>query len=165
MMNKISKKKKKTIITSDLRWEENTSHIVKKSNARMELLRRVASFGTSIEDLKIIYFLFVRSQLEQSAVVWHSSLTEENRNDLERVQKSAVKIILGERYRNYENGLDVLGIESLEERRNVLCKRFATKCLKNEKAAKMFPINKKTNIKWILDKWRSTKYNRHTLTG
>ena len=138
---------------------------MKKSNARMELLRRVASFGTSIEDLKIIYFLFVRSQLEQSAVVWHSSLTDENRNDLERVQKSAVKIILGERYRNYENGLDVLGIESLEERRNDLCKRFATKCLKNEKASKMFPINKKKHIKWILEKWRSTKYNMHTLTG
>ena len=132
-----------TIITSDLRWEENTSHIVKKSNARMELLRRVASFGTSVEDLKTIYFLFVRSQLEQSAVVWHSSLTEENRSDLERVQKSAVKIILGEKYKNYENGLDVLGIESLEERRNNLCRRFANKCLKNEKTAKMFPLNEK----------------------
>ena len=59
--------------------EENTAHIVKKSNARMELLKRVASFGTSVEDLKNIYFLFVRSQLEQSAVVWHSSLTEENK--------------------------------------------------------------------------------------
>jgi hypothetical protein len=134
-----------TIITSDLRWEENTSQIVKKSNARMELLRRVASFGTSVEDLKNIYFLFVRSQLEQSAVVWHSSLTEENRSDLERVQKSAVKIILGERYINYEKGLDELGIESLEERRNILCQRFATKCLKNEKAAKMFPLNEKTH--------------------
>ena len=58
-----------TIITSDLRWEQNTSHIVKKANARMELLRKVASFGAKVEDLKTIYILFVRSQLEQSAVV------------------------------------------------------------------------------------------------
>ena len=104
-----------TIITSDLKWEENTSHLVKKSNARMELLRRVASFGTSVEDLKNIYFLFVRSQLEQSAVVWHSSLTEENINDLERVQKSAAKIILGNKYQNYEEALDELGIETLKK--------------------------------------------------
>ena len=41
-----------TIISSDLRWEQNTRHIVKKANARMELLRRVASFGTKIEDLR-----------------------------------------------------------------------------------------------------------------
>ena len=62
-----------TIITNDLKWEQNTAHIVKKSNARMELLRRVASFGTSSEDLKTIYYLFVRSQLEQSSDVWHIS--------------------------------------------------------------------------------------------
>ena len=90
-----------TIITNDLKWEENTANIVKKANARMELLRRVASFGIGVEDLKNIYFLFVRSQLEQSAVVWHSSLTEENKADLERVQRSAVKIIMGERYKGY----------------------------------------------------------------
>ena len=64
----------------------------------MELLRRVVCFGASIEDMKIIYFLFVRSHLEQSATVWHSSLTEENAADLERVHKSAVKKMLGDNY-------------------------------------------------------------------
>ena len=44
-----------TIITSDLRWEQNTSHIVTKANARMEL-RRVASFGKKVEDLKTFTF-------------------------------------------------------------------------------------------------------------
>ena len=73
-----------TIITSDLRWDENTNYIVKKANARMELIRKVANFGPSREDLKNLYVLFVRSQLEQLAVVWHSSLTEENVNSLER---------------------------------------------------------------------------------
>ena len=106
-----------TIITNDLRWDLNTAHIVKKSNARMELLRRVASLGTIIEDLKNIYFLFVRSQLEQSAVVWHSSLTEENSSDLERVQKSAVKIMMGHRYESYQKSLIELDIQTLKERR------------------------------------------------
>ena len=59
----------------------------------MELLRRVASFGVDIQDLRKIYILIVRSQLEQSAVVWHSSLTEQQKRDLERVQRSALKII------------------------------------------------------------------------
>ena len=70
-----------TIVSSDLGWNLNTSSIVKKANARMELLRRVAGFGTHVGDLKIIYILFVRSILEQSCVVWHSSLTEQNSSD------------------------------------------------------------------------------------
>ena len=96
-----------TIITSDLRCEQNMASIVKKSNARMELLRRVASFGTSFEDLKTIYILFVRSQLEHSCVVWHSSLTEQQKSDLERVQRSALKVILGSRYESYEKALNM----------------------------------------------------------
>ena len=109
----------------------------------MELLRRVASFGIGVEDLKNIYFLFVRSQLEQSAVVWHSSLTEENRADLERVQRSAVKIIMGEGYNGYQKALNELSIESLDERRKTLCLKFSGKCCKGEKTKKMFPINEK----------------------
>ena len=105
----------------------------------MELLRRVASFGTSVEDLKNIYFLFVRSQLEQSAVVWHSSLTEDNKHDLERVQKSAVKIILGEKYKSYQQALS----DTLDMRRENLCIRFAKKCVRNYKTAQMFPLKEK----------------------
>ena len=134
-----------TIITKDLRWEQNTSHLVKKANARMELLRRVASFGTDIQDLKIIYILFVRSQLEQSAVVWHSSLTEQQKNDLERVQRSALKIILGPKYETYKKSLNILDLEPLDQRREYLCFRFAQKCTKNEKTKHMFPLNEKTH--------------------
>ena len=61
----------------------------------MELLRKVAGFTTSIEEKKNIYMLYIRSILEQSSVVWHSSLTQDNSDDLERVQKAAGKIILG----------------------------------------------------------------------
>ena len=118
-------------------------NIVKKANARMELVRKVAGFGASEEDLKTIYFLFVRSILEQSAPVWHSSLTEENSDDLERVQKSAVKIILGTKYLGYENSLAKLDMISLKDRREQLCLSFAEKCVRNPKTQNMFPENKK----------------------
>ena len=95
-----------TIVHNDLKWDLNTTNLVKKCYARLELLRRVASFSPSREDLKNIYILFVRSVLEQSAVVWHSSLTVENSNDLERIQKCAMKIILQENYIKYEEGTD-----------------------------------------------------------
>ena len=132
-----------TIIQNDLTWDMNTASLVKKANGRMELLRRVASFGTPSKDLRELYFIFVRSILEQSATVWHSSLTQENANDLERVQKSALRIILGERYKSYKEGLAQLEIETLAERREILCLNFALKCVKNERMKTMFPVNEK----------------------
>ena len=111
----------------------------------MELLRKVASFGTSIDELKNIYILYIRSILEQSCVVWHSSLTEENSQDLERIQKSAVKIILGSKYTEYESALDKIDLETLSERREKLCLKFAKKCLKNDKTKDMFKLNEKNS--------------------
>ena len=71
-----------TIISDDLKWDLNTSNLIKKANARMEILRKVAAFGASIDDKKQIYIMYVRSLLEQSATVWHSSLSAQNRRDL-----------------------------------------------------------------------------------
>ena len=131
-----------TILSDDLGWDKNTANLVKKANARMELLRKVASFGTPQDDLKTIYILFIRSILEQSATVWHSSLNEDNCSDLERVQKSAIKVILQDEYKGYQNGLAQLGIEDLKSRREYLCLEFAKKCVKSKKLQHMFPKRK-----------------------
>ena len=134
-----------TFITNDLKWSKNTSEIVKKAYQRMQLLFRAASFTSNQQDLKKIYLTFIRSILEQSAVVWHSSLTLRNKNSLERVQKCAVKVILGEKYSSYENGLVKLNIQKLENRREELCLRFARNSLKNKKVMNMFPKNSSTH--------------------
>ena len=77
--------------------------------------------------------------------MWHSSLTEDNVSDLERIQKTAVKIILGDTYLSYEQGLVKLDMEILSERRAALCLSFAQKCAKNPKTAQMFPKNVKVH--------------------
>ena len=120
-----------TIISNDLTWNSNTSNIVRRANARMVLLRKLAEFGAPVNDLKTIYISYIRSVLEQSAVVWHSSLTEENISDLSRVQKTACKVILGGRYKDYEKALEVLDIERLSDRREKLCQTFAKRSIKN----------------------------------
>ena len=74
----------------------------------------------------------VRSIFELSSVVWSSSLTQDNSDDLERVQKSAVRIILGKNFDSYEDALMRVDLESLKDRREVLSKNFAKKCLENE---------------------------------
>ena len=47
----------------------------------------------------------------------HSGLTQENEQDLERVQKVALKIILKNHYKNYQNALNILELETFKEMR------------------------------------------------
>ena len=86
---------------------------------------------TPIEDLNTIYISYIRSVLEQTAVVWHFALTEQNKQDLERVQKSACKIILKSKYTHYNKLLEILDIDNLNVRRTNLCKVFARKSERN----------------------------------
>ena len=89
--------------TNDLKWDINTENIVRKAYARMAILRKLSSFKAPEHDMKQIYISYIRSLVEQSSNVWHSSLTNENVVDLERVQKIALKIILKDKYKTYEN--------------------------------------------------------------
>ena len=159
-----------THITDDLKWNKNTAELVKKAYIRMQLLNRAAGFTTNINDLKSIYLTFVRSILEQSAVVWHSSLSVKNRKDLERVQKTALKIILGNRFTTYKNGLKELKMNTLDERRKQICLKFAKNCLKNEKLQNMFPknesrhgMNLRTKNKFKLNKLRTNRYKKSAI--
>ena len=130
-----------TIITSDLKWHKNTEYLVKKANARMRILHKISEFNAPREDLTTIYISYVRSILEQSCQVWHSSLTQEDTDDLERVQKSALKVILKEDYKNYDEALDTLMLCRLSERREKMCLKFAKNCEKNELTKDLFPLN------------------------
>ena len=88
-------------------------------------------------------------------MVWHSSLTGRNRRDLERVQKAAVRVILGQNYSSYKNGLKELNLENLNKRREEICLKFAKNCLKNEKVNNMFP---KTKTKHRMKKRKQRKF-------
>ena len=85
--------------------------------------------------------MYIRSKLDSSSVVWHSSLNEKEIYSLERCQKAAVKVILKNNYRNYEDALKMLDLDSLQVRRKKQCLKFAKDCLKNEKMKKLFPLN------------------------
>ena len=67
---------------------------------------------------------------------------------MERVQKAAIKIILGPEYKNhnYEENLIKADLDSLKQRRINLCTKFANESIKNEKTECL--LVKKNNTKW-----------------
>ena len=129
------------LISSDLTWRKNTKQLVQRAYRRIILLHKLFEFAVPALDLVTIYVFFIRSILEQSCVVWHSAITQEEENNLERVQKTCLKIILKDNYISYEETLTRTNLDTLSNRRQKLCLNFALKSTKHEKNKKMFPLS------------------------
>ena len=105
------------------------------------MTKRLKNLGAGQNDLKDVFEKQVRSVLEFGVPVWNSSITKQEIQDIERVQKSFLRIVLGEKYINYDNALKVLKMDTLENRRKKLCETFATKAASDPKFSKWFKIN------------------------
>ena len=127
------------MVSSDLKWDTHISYVVRRVMKKLWMLRRVKQLGGSTDDLVLVYKLQIRCLTEIACPAWNGSLTKKNVNALEKLQKTAFKIILGPRYKSYENALTILDLQSLSQRRLRLCKKFATKTCNNPKFEKWFP--------------------------
>ena len=73
-----------TLISNDLKWEINTTFIIKKCHQRLFFLRKLKKFGIDKAILKQFYRAVIESVLTFSITTWYGSL---NASDLERVDK------------------------------------------------------------------------------
>ena len=144
------------VLSSDMSWSPNTDDIVLRANHKLWMLRRLLKLGADQEDLKDVYQKQIRSVLEFAVPVWHSSLTGVDRLRIERVQKTACHIILGDEYRSYTSALRTLHLDSLFVRRQKLCKSFAKKCYNNTKFTTWF----KRHVKHSATRSTSPRFNK-----
>ena len=107
-------------------------------------MRRLKKLGANEEELKDLYIKQVRSVLELAVPAWQGAITQAERNEIERVQKAALHIILGEKYLSYRSALKQAGLQTLEFRREKLCLKFVKKAVKNPKHKKWFKVSHKT---------------------
>ena len=109
----------------------------------MVFLRKILSFGASQSEMVHLWKTYCISVLEQSAVVWQGGLTKENREDLERTQKTFTKLVLKNKYNTYEESLQKLNLTTLDLRRDQICLKFALNCRKDQRTKHLFPLNDK----------------------
>ena len=86
----------------------------------------------------------LKSVLESFCPVFHSMLTVDDQNELERIQKIVLRIILGSTYDTYENACRILDVETLTSRRNTISLNFALKVL--DSPHNFFKYTDKTDI-------------------
>ena len=153
------------ICTSDCKWKENTKNLVAKANGKMWFLRRLKVLGATEETLIDIYKLFIRSYLEFCAPLWSGDLSRKNCEDLERVQKTVCRIILGHKPGSYEEAIEQLQLEALEDRRALLCLKFARNCLDNPSMNQFFEkgITTRTRTTYLEPDARTKRFRNSSI--
>ena len=152
------------IVSSDLTWTANTEYITKKSFGRLWILRRLKQIGAKENDLIDIYIKQVRTILEFATPVWSSSITKIESKQIERVQKCALSIILGLKYKSYKQALEYTNLENLNDRRDKIVFKFASKSVKHNKYKQWFQINNQVrNTRTETLKFLPVKANRGKL--
>ena len=119
--------------------------MVSKGSRRLYMLCRLKRFGVPVNDLVSVYIGYVRPIVEYACPVWHGNMSTKHTQQIERIQKRALRIILGSTYTSYAEALSSTGLQTLEERRQHLCSQFANKCTTSEKYSGWFPLNNRTH--------------------
>ena len=78
-----------------------------------------------------VFIKEIRSILEQAVPLWNGGLTKVQISTIERVQKTALFVILDKHYTSYEAACSLANLEPLHIRRETLCLKFARKNLKS----------------------------------
>ena len=129
---------------SDMKQNRHTDDIVKRASNKLLLIRRLKVPGAQPEELVDMFIKQCRSILQFAAPAWHGAITMTERQDIERVQKVALHIILGDKYDSYRNALKATNLETLETRRDRLCLKFGKKAEKNSKHKNWFKLKHRT---------------------
>ena len=110
------------ILTSDLKWSKHVEYICSKASKRLYALRMLKRSGVPPRDLCSVYSYFIRPVLEYACPVRHTSLSLSLRDDVEDIQRRAIRIIYP--HLSYCQGLQDLNLPTLFDRRQSLCRSF-----------------------------------------
>ena len=105
------------IIQSDFRWYQQVQQIFTSASRCFFILSKFKKTKVSTEDLIVIYTLYIPPLLEFGVVVQSSGITEAQTQNIERVQKKAMRIIVYPTTLSYQNLLDLFNTEPLPFRR------------------------------------------------
>ena len=131
------------ILSSSLKWSAHVDYMVKKANKKIWILRKLKQLDLDTYILVDFYCKEIRSILEFGVVVWQSGLTIKMRDQLERVQKICINIILCEAdfHVSYRIGCTLLNLEPLHLRRQDLCVKFIQKASLDPRHSDLFVRN------------------------
>ena len=85
-------------ISTDLKWAKQTKFLQDRANSKLWMLRRMKILNIDPDIIVDFYFKEIRSICEMACQVFHSGLTKNQSKDIEKIQKRALKLILGNQF-------------------------------------------------------------------
>ena len=140
-------------ISSDLTWNVHITEVIKKAAKRLYFLIQLKRARVSQNDLCLFYVTCVRSVIDYATPVFHYSLPAYLMQELERIQKRAMRIICPGI--EYQYALVLANLSMVAKHHNDICRRtFESIC--NDSGSK---------LKRFLPPLHECKYElRHTRT-
>lgn len=112
-------------LDANFSWKSHVEVIVSKATQRLYFLKQLKRAGVPHHQLLHFYTVAIRPVLEYAAPVWHHLLTKSQTDQIEAVQRRAVRVIYNCTYgMPYMSALYYADISSLANRREQLCRRF-----------------------------------------
>ena len=105
-------------LRQDFKWNDHIDNISANAAKRLYLLWELKRAGVSCNYLVLFYCSAIKSVLESSWVIFHRKLPRNLSEDLERIQKRAVRIMLPD-YKHRDT-LKIANIDTLYDRRESL---------------------------------------------
>ena len=133
--------------TTNMKPHRHVEYILAICYKRLWAVTKLKKAGVSNDDILHFYYMKIRSVLETNSAVFHSMLTQEDTDDIERVQKIVLRVLLDENYVDYHNACILLNVQSLQVRRIKMALNFALRCLTNEKFKHFFKPNAHITIR------------------
>ena len=127
--------------SADMKTDGHVDYMLAICFKRLWAIRKLKQSGVSDSDILHFYFMKIRSVLESNCVVYHSMLTQDNTNDIERIQKIVLRVILDHRYLDYHQACLSFNVQSLQIRRVKLSLNFGLKCLSSDRHKHLFKLN------------------------
>ena len=141
------------IIQNDLKWTEQITNMISKARSRLYFLTQLKRAKAEEKDLLVFYKSIVRPHLEYSSQTWSSGITQTQSENIERVQRRALRIIYPDE--DSVSALRKSGLQTLQERRTKFSKKlFLEMQNENHVLNKLLPRKNDINMR----RRHTTKY-------
>ena len=123
------------IVQDNMNWNEHVNNVVKKAGKRLYMLRVLKRSNADTNTLITVYTTIIRPVLEYACQVWHFNIQEYLSEDIEKIQRRALRISLP--LMSYREAQNFTGIPLLKARRETLCEQFFKKNENNDKLSEL----------------------------
>ena len=113
--------------------------LIKRLRSRLWIIRHLKEACFTQEELVKVYKSIIRPVHDYLCVVYHAMMTDEQDEQVERIQSQALKAIYGWKL-PYAELRARAGVSTLRQRRVELTDKFAASSMKNPRFSHWFPL-------------------------